>query len=52
MSQTLVRPKSKEELTDDVVYATRDKNQQLIQVLKQDMKVGQEYIVLPVMKGG
>ena len=52
MAQELIRPESKEELKDDVVYAVRDENQQLIQVQKQDIKTGQEYIVLPVIKGG
>lgn len=56
MTQELVRPTLKpeivEEIEEDVIYAIRNEKQELIQVQKQDIKTGQEYIRLPVIAGG
>lgn len=59
-TQEIVRPAEIEdpeyteitEIQDELMYTIRDENQQLIQVQKQDVKIGQKYIVFPVIKGG
>ena len=56
MAQELIRPSLKpevvEEIEEDMIYAIRNEKQELIQVQKEDIKAGQEYIKLPVIAGG